>query len=408
MHPVFAKHAKNAELWDVDGNRFIDFASGIAVTNCGHRHPAIVKAVSEQLNAFTHTCQHVAPYENMIELAEKLNALVPGDFAKKSAFFTSGAEAVENAVKLARAFTGRNGIIAFGGGFHGRTFMGMSLTGKVAPYKAGFGSMMPDVYHVPMPRKLAGVNEDVALAGINALFKETIEASQIAAIIIEPVQGEGGFHQAPTELLVALRTLCDEHGILLIADEIQTGFGRTGKIFAMEHSGVSADLVTMAKGLAGGMPLSAVTGRKEVLDHVGAGSIGGTYGGNPMAIAAALAVLEVIEIENLCDRSIQLGVELTARLNEIAKDAPHLVDVRGPGFMVAAEFRDPTTDAPLPKVAAAIKDGARERGLILLTCGIDANVIRFLAPLTIQHNVMAEALDIITASIQSAVANINA
>lgn len=402
MHPVFAARAENAELWDVDGNRFIDFAAGIAVTNCGHRHPAIVTAVADQLAAFTHTCQHVAPYENMIELAEKLNQIVPGDGPQKSAFFTSGAEAVENAIKLARAYTGRNAVIAFGGGFHGRTFMGMSLTGKLAPYKAGFGAMMPEVYHVPMPKSLSGTNHDVAQMGLNALFKETIAPSQVAAIVIEPVQGEGGFHQAPEELLVALHALCDEHGILLIADEVQTGFARTGKMFAMDHSSVNADLTAMAKGLAGGMPLSAVTGRAEVMDHVGPGSIGGTYGGNPLAIASALAVLQVIETEDLCERAARLGAALTARLNSLTGRVPQIAEVRGPGFMVAVEFRDPKTNEPLPQFANTVKDLARERGLLLLTCGVDGNVIRFLAPITIPQGIFDEALDILEASMLAA------
>jgi 4-aminobutyrate aminotransferase len=405
MHPVFAQRAENSEIWDADGERFIDFASGIAVTNCGHRHPAIVAAVAEQLEAFTHTCQHVAPYENMIELAERLNEIVPGDGQMKSAFFTSGAEAVENAVKLARAFTGRDGVVAFGGGFHGRTFMGMSLTGKVAPYKAGFGAMMSDVFHVPMPKGLSGTNEDTAMMGLKALFKESIEPSRIAAIIIEPVQGEGGFYQAPDALLIGLRELCDAHGILLIADEVQTGFARTGKMFAMEHSGVNADLTAMAKGLAGGMPLSAVTGRAEIMDHVGPGSIGGTYGGNPLAIAASLAVLDIIEKEDLCERAAMLGEALSARLNAMRAQVPEIAEVRGPGFMVAVEFRDPKTDAPLGAMANAVKDGARERGLLLLTCGTDGNVVRFLAPLTIPQDHFDEAMVILEASILAASGN---
>ena len=402
MHPVFAQRAENSEIWDADGKRFIDFAAGIAVTNCGHRHPSIVAAVAEQLAAFTHTCQHVTPYENMIELAERLNKIVPGDGPMKSAFFTSGAEAVENAVKLARAFTARDGVIAFGGGFHGRTFMGMSLTGKVAPYKAGFGVMMPDVYHVPMPKGLFGTNEDTAMAGLKTLFKESIEPSRIAAIIIEPVQGEGGFYQAPDALLVGLRELCDAHGIMLIADEVQTGFARTGKMFAMEHSGVNADLTAMAKGLAGGMPLSAVTGRAEIMDHVGPGSIGGTYGGNPLAVAASLAVLDIIEKESLCERATKLGEALSARLNAMRAQVPEIADVRGPGFMVAVEFRDPVTGAPLAAMASAVKDGARERGLLLLTCGSDGNVVRFLAPLTIPQEHFDEAMPILEASILAA------
>ncbi len=408
MHPVFAQRAENAEIWDADGNRFIDFAAGIAVTNCGHRHPAIVAAVADQLAAFTHTCQHVAPYENMIELAERLNKIVPGDGPMKSAFFTSGAEAVENAIKLARAFTGRDGVIAFGGGFHGRTFMGMSLTGKIAPYKAGFGAMMSDVFHVPMPKALSGTNEDTAMAGLKALFKETVEPSRLAAIIIEPVQGEGGFYQAPEALLVGLRALCNEHGILLIADEVQSGFARTGKMFAMDHSSVNADLTAMAKGLAGGMPLSAVTGRAEIMDHVGPGSIGGTYGGNPLAVAASLAVLDIIKSEDLCARATQLGAALSDRLNSLRPQVPEIAEVRGPGFMVAVEFRDPETGAPLGALANAIKDGARARGLLLLTCGTDGNVVRFLAPLTIPQDHFDEAMDILEAAILAAVAKTDA
>lgn len=402
MHPVFAVRAENAEVWDAEGTRYIDFAAGIAVTNCGHRHPDIVAAVTAQLAEFTHTCQHVAPYENMIELAEKLNNVVPGDGKMKSAFFTSGAEAVENAVKLARAYTGRDAIIAFGGGFHGRTFMGMSLTGKVAPYKAGFGAMMPNVFHVPMPKQLHGTNDETALAGIESLFKGAVEPDRVAAIIFEPVQGEGGFYQTPESLLVTLRALCDEHGIVLIADEVQTGFGRTGKLFAMDHSSVNADITAMAKGLAGGMPLSAVTGRVEIMDHVGPGSIGGTYGGNPLAIAASLAVLNIIAKENLCARATKLGKVLKERLEGMRAQVPQIAEVRGPGFMVAVEFRHPETNAPLASFANAVKDGARDRGLLLLTCGTDGNVVRFLAPLTIPKDHFDEAMDIVDDSILAA------
>lgn len=408
MHPVFAARAENAEVWDAEGKRYIDFAAGIAVTNCGHRHPDIVAAVAAQLDQFTHTCQHVAPYENMIELAEKLNDVVPGDGAMKSAFFTSGAEAVENAVKLARAYTRRDAIIAFGGGFHGRTFMGMALTGKVAPYKAGFGAMMPGVFHVPMPKQLHGTNDDTALAGIQSLFKGAVEPDRVAAIIFEPVQGEGGFYQAPESLLVALRALCDEHGILLIADEVQTGFGRTGKLFAMDHSSVNADITAMAKGLAGGMPLSAVTGRAQIMDHVGPGSIGGTYGGNPLAIAASLAVLNIIDKEDLCARASRLGEALTMRLEGMRSQVPEIAEVRGPGFMVAVEFRDPETNAPLASFANAVKDGARDRGLLLLTCGTDGNVVRFLAPLTIPQDQFEEAMGIIEDAIRASGESTNA
>ena len=401
MHPLFAQRAANAEVWDADGKRYIDFASGIAVTNCGHLHPAIVSAVTEQLGRFTHTCQHVLPYENYIELAERLNTLAPVEAPRKTAFFTTGAEAVENAVKLARAHTGRNGVIAFGGGFHGRTFMGMSLTGKVAPYKADFGSMMPDVFHVPLPTRLDASNEDISMRAINMLFRETIAPGRVAAIIIEPVQGEGGFNPAPASLLQALRALCDRHGIVLIADEVQTGFARTGKLFAMEHAGVNADLVAMAKGLAGGLPLAAVTGRTEIMDAVGPGSIGGTYGGNPLAVASALACLDVIEKEDLCARATVLGDALRARLRSLAHDVREIVDVRGPGFMVAAEFRDPETGEALPAMVDAVRVAARAAGLLLLSCGVEGNVIRFLAPLTIETDVFEEALGILEGSIRS-------
>lgn len=299
IHKIFADRADNAEVWDVDGKRYIDFAGGIAVMNTGHRHPKIIAAVSKQLERFTHTCFHVMPYEPYVELAERLNALVPGKQAMKTALFNSGAEAVENAVKIARAHTGRSAVIAFDGAFHGRTMMAMGLTGKIVPYKAGFGPFPGDIYRAPFPNPLHGVSIDDSLNGLKQLFKSDVEAQRVAAVIVEPVQGEGGFYIAPPEFLKKLRALCDEHGILLIADEIQTGFGRTGKMFAIEHSGVTADLMTLAKSLAGGLPLSAVVGRADIMDAVAPGGLGGTYGGNPLACAAALAVLDAFEQENL-------------------------------------------------------------------------------------------------------------
>ncbi|MTH76955.1 4-aminobutyrate--2-oxoglutarate transaminase [Paracoccus aestuariivivens] len=399
---IYAAKARNAEVWDVEGTRYIDFAAGIAVVNTGHCHPKIMEAVKTQVEAFTHTCHQVLPYENYIALGERLNALVPGDFDKRTTFVTTGAEAVENAIKIARAHTGRNAVIAFGGGFHGRTFMGMSLTGKVQPYKAGFGAMMPDVFHVPFPIALYGQSTEDAMAGIEKLFKADLDPSRVAAIIFEPVQGEGGFNPAPTEFVRAVRELCDKHGIVMIADEIQTGFARTGTLFAMEQHGIAADLVTMAKGLAGGLPLAAVTGRAEIMDAANPGGLGGTYGGNPLGIAAAHAVLDVIEEENLCDRANELGSRLRQRLESIRATTPELAEVRGPGFMVAAEFTTADGKAPNADLVNRIRTEALERKLILLTCGVNGNVIRFLAPLTIDEGHFAEALDILEESITAA------
>lgn len=402
MNQIYAQRGRNAEVWDVEGKRFIDFAAGIAVVNTGHCHPKIVEAVRRQVDAFCHTCHHVMPYESYVELAERLNALVPGDFRKKTAFFSTGAEGVENAIKIARASTKRHGVIAFGGGFHGRTYMGMSLTGKVTPYKADFGLMAPHVYHLPFPNGVHGGTTEDTIKAANHLFKESISADQIAAIIIEPVQGEGGFYCALADLMRWLRTLCDAHGIVMIADEVQSGFGRTGKLFAMEHFDVAADITVMAKGIAAGLPLSAVTGRVEFMDAARPGSIGGTYGGNPVAIAAALAVLDVIEGEKLCDRAEELGARLRLRLARIGENCPELRDIRGLGFMVAAEFLKADGRTPNAPLVVEIRAQARKRGLILLSCGVHDNAIRFLAPLTIQDDVFEEALDILAASIEAA------
>ena len=342
------------------------------------------------------------PYANYIQLAERLNDVVPGDFEKKTVFVTTGAEAVENAIKVARAATGRPAIIAFGGGFHGRTFMGMSLTGKVVPYKKGFGAMMPDVYHVPFPVDLHGRSPDQAMDALMGLFKADLDPGRVAAIIIEPVQGEGGFYPAPAELMKGLRTLCDDHGIVMIADEVQTGFARTGNMFAMEGYGVAADITTMAKGLAGGLPLAAVTGRADLMDAADPGGLGGTYAGNPLGVAAAHAVLDVIEEEDLCARANELGSRLKQRLESIRQNTPQLVDIRGPGFMVAAEFNTADGSAPDADFANRVRAEALKRHLVLLTCGIYGNVVRFLAPITIQDDVFAEGLDILEASIEAA------
>jgi len=399
---IYADRAENAEIWDKAGNRYIDFAAGIAVVNTGHRHPRVIAAVREQLDRFTHTCHQVVPYENYVALAERLNAAVPGDWPKKTAFYTTGAEAVENAVKIARHSTGRAGIVAFSGGFHGRTFMGMSLTGKVQPYKAGFGPMMNDVWHLPFPNDLHGVTQDEALAALDWLLKADIDPSRVAAIIVEPVQGEGGFYDAPPGFIRRLREICDQYSMLLIADEVQTGFARTGRLFAMEHHGVAADLTTMAKGLGGGLPISAVTGRAEVMDSPAPGGLGGTYAGNPLAVAAAHAVLDVIAEEGLCDRATRLGQRLKQRLASLRDDVPEIADIRGPGFMNAVEFAMSGSDKPNPEMANRVREEALSRNLILLTCGVHGNVIRFLAPLTIPDAVFDEALDIIEDSIRAA------
>ena len=401
MTQIYVDRAENSEVWDVEGNRYIDFAAGIAVVNTGHRHPKVMAAVQKQLDSFTHTCHQVLPYENYIRLGERLNAAVPGDFDKKTIFVTTGAEAVENAVKVARAATGRQAVIAFGGAFHGRTFMGMALTGKVQPYKAGFGTMMPDVFHVPFPIDLHGITTEDALAGIKSLFKSDLDPARVAAIILEPVQGEGGFYPAPADLMRGIRALCDEHGIVMIADEVQTGFARTGKLFAMDHYDVSADLTTMAKGLAGGLPLAAVTGKAEIMDAANPGGLGGTYGGNPLGISAANAVLDVIEEEDLCNRANELGSRLKQRLETIRTEVPELAEIRGPGFMIAAEFNTADGSAPNPDFANAIRLEAMKRNLILLTCGVHGNVVRFLAPITIQQEIFTEALDILEDAIKA-------
>jgi 4-aminobutyrate aminotransferase len=392
---VYAERAENAEIWDVEGRRYIDFAAGIAVVNTGHRHPKVIAAVKDQLDHFTHTCHQVVPYENYVRLAERLNKAVPGDFRKKTVFVTTGAEAVENAVKIARAATGRSAVVAFTGAFHGRTFMGMTLTGKVQPYKAGFGAMMPDVFHVPFPNELQGTSIEESLAVLDKLFKADVDPARVAAFIVEPVQGEGGFYEVPRAFMKKLRELADKHGILLIADEVQTGFARTGKLFAMEHYDVVADITTMAKGLGGGFPIAAVTGRAEIMDAPGPGGLGGTYGGSPIGVAAGHAVLDIIEEEDLCGRAERLGARLKQRLQSLAGTVPQIADIRGPGFMNAVEFNLPGSKTPNPDFANKVREKALEKGLILLTCGVHGNVIRFLAPITIPDEVFGEALDIL-------------
>jgi len=400
---IYVAKAENSELWDVDGRRYIDFAAGIAVLNTGHRHPRVMEAVAQQALAFAHTCFHVAPYESYVRLAERLNALAPGDFAKKTLFLNSGAEAVENAVKIARYFTKRSAVIAFSGGFHGRTLMTMALTGKVMPYKRGFGPFPAEVYHAEFPQPYHGITTEQALADLDRLFHGDVDPKSVAAIIIEPVQGEGGFNVAPADFLRALRRLCDEHGIVMIADEVQGGMARTGKMFSIEHSGVVPDLITVAKGLGGGFPLSGVTGRAAIMDAAHAGGLGGTYGGNPISIAAAHAVLDVIEAEGLCARAAAVGDKMRTRLLALAKELPCIGDVRGLGAMVAFELvKDLKTKEPDAELTAAVLSHAEARGLILLSCGTSANVVRLLAPLTIPDAVLAEGLDLLAAALRDA------
>ena len=393
--PVFAARAENARLWDAEGREYIDFAGGIAVLNTGHRHPKVMQAVATQMERFTHTAFQVCAYESYVELAEKLNARAPIAGEAKSIFFTTGAEAVENAVKIARAATGRSAVISFSGAFHGRTALTMALTGKVAPYKHQFGPSTPDVFHVPFPVARYGVDVETSLLVLQHILRADVGADRVAAIVLEPVQGEGGFHQAPPELMRALRTLCDASGIMLIADEVQTGFARTGKLFAMEHYDVHADLITMAKSLAGGFPLSGVVGRAALMDLVEPGGLGGTYGGSPIGCAAALAVLDVIEQERLCERANTLGTRAKARLEELRRrnDMAPIDDIRGLGSMIAFDLVS-ERGGSTPDGAAAKRVTARalERGLILLSCGVSGETIRLLYPLTIEDDLFEAGL----------------
>ncbi len=395
MCDFYAVRAENATLWDAEGKEYIDFAGGIAVLNTGHLHPKVKAAVAAQLDNFTHTAYQIVPYEGYISLAERINRVAPIDGLKKTAFFTTGVEAVENAVKIARSATGRSGVIAFSGSFHGRTMLGMALTGKVAPYKLSFGPMPGDIYHVPFPNATQSISVADSLKALDLLFKVDIDPKRVAAIIIEPVQGEGGFNITPPELMTALRKVCDQHGILLIADEVQTGFGRTGKLFAMEHHTVQADIITMAKSLGGGFPISGIVGRAEIMDGPAAGGLGGTYAGNPLAVAAAHAVLDVIAEEKLCERATQLGDKLRAHLEGLRGKVPGIADVRGLGSMVALELND-AAGKPDAEAVKRVQKRALDAGLILLSCGVYGNVLRFLYPLTIPDAQFARALDILS------------
>src|SRR6186713_4228 len=400
---VYADRAQNAELWDVEGRRYVDFASGIAVLNTGHVHSHVKAAMAAQLDKITHACFQVTPYESYIELAEALNALAPGPTPKKTIFLSTGAEAVENAIKIARYATERSAVIAFTGGFHGRTLACIALTGKVQPYKAGFGPMLPEVFHVPFPMAYHGVSVEDSLGAIENLFKADVDPARVAAIIIEPVQGEGGFYIAPPEFLRQLRALCEKHGILLIADEIQTGFSRTGKTFAIEHAGIEPDLMTVAKSIAGGVPLSAVIGKAEIMDAPVVGGLGGTFAGSPLACAAGLAVLEVIDRESLNKRSEQLGGKLVARLKQLQAKFNCIGEVRSLGMMVAMELvKNRRADAPDAELTKALVQAAGRRGLILLSCGVYSNVIRILAPLTIPEAQLEEGLGLLEQALAEA------
>ncbi|MFL7964769.1 4-aminobutyrate--2-oxoglutarate transaminase [Pseudomonas kielensis] len=396
IHPIFAESAKNATVTDVEGREFIDFAGGIAVLNTGHVHPKIIAAVTAQLNKLTHTCFQVLAYEPYVELCEKINAKVPGDFAKKTLLVTTGSEAVENAVKIARAATGRAGVIAFTGAYHGRTMMTLGLTGKVVPYSAGMGLMPGGIFRALYPNELHGVSIDDSIASIERIFKNDAEPRDIAAIIIEPVQGEGGFYVAPKAFMQRLRALCDQHGILLIADEVQTGAGRTGTFFAMEQMGVAADLTTFAKSIAGGFPLAGVCGKAEYMDAIAPGGLGGTYAGSPIACAAALAVMDVFEEEHLLDRCKAVGERLVTGLKAIQKKYPVIGEVRALGAMIAVElFENGDTHKPNAAAVAQVVAKARDKGLILLSCGTYGNVLRVLVPLTSPDEQLDKGLAII-------------
>lgn len=396
--PVYIERGENAELWDVEGNRYVDFGTGIAVCNTGHSNPRVVAAVKDQVERFSHTCVMVTPYETAVRLAEALNQLAPGDTPKKSIFVTTGAEAVENAVKIARAHTGRRGVIAFNGGFHGRTMMAMGLTGKITPYKNLFGPFPGEVYHAPFPIEYHGVSVDDSIKALKNLFKVDIAPSDVAAIIVEPVQGEGGFYPAPNEFMQALRALCDEHGIVMIADEIQTGFGRTGKFFASEYAGIEADIMTVAKGVAGGYPLAAVVGKAEIMDAPLPGGLGGTYAGSPVGCAAALAVIDVMREEGLVERANAIGAKFRKRLEALAGRHPDTIGaIRcDRGAMMAVELvEDGSVEKPAAALTGAIVADAYKSGLVLLSCGVNGNVIRFLPALTISDELIDEGFDIL-------------
>ncbi|TBV09035.1 4-aminobutyrate--2-oxoglutarate transaminase [Phytopseudomonas dryadis] len=402
-HPVVAARAQGAELWDVDGKRYLDFVGGIGVLNVGHNHPNVVEAVRRQVGEISHASFQVLAYENYIQVAARLNALIGGGEPYKSVLFTSGAEAVENAIKIARGHTNRSAVISFRGGFHGRTLLGVTLTGMSQPYKQNFGPFPGEIYHATYPNAFRGIGSDDALADLHELFATDVAPDRVAAILVEPVQGDGGFLAAPTEFLQALRRLCTQHGIVLILDEIQTGFGRTGALFGFQHAGIQPDLVTVAKSLAGGMPLSAVVGRAEIMDAPTPGGLGGTYGGNAVACAAALAVLDLFEQEDLLAQGEALATQLRDGLLALQRRYPRIGEVRGLGFMLAIEMvADDGPRSPDALLAQRVIDGARDAGLLVIKCGVQRNVVRFLAPLVTTREQVAEALQMLDQALAAA------
>ena len=402
-HPVVAARAAGAELWDVDGKRYLDFVGGIGVLNTGHSHPRIVEAIRRQAGDISHASFQVVAYETYIQLAARLNKLVGGGEHYKSVLFTSGAEAVENAVKIARGYTNRTAVISFRGGFHGRTLLGVTLTGMSQPYKQNFGPFPAEIYHATYPNAYRGISSEAALAELDELFATDVAPDRVAAIIIEPVQGDGGFLAAPKEFLQALRARCSEHGIVLILDEIQAGFGRTGNMFGFQHAGIQPDLVTVAKSLAGGMPLSGVVGRAAIMDAPTPGGLGGTYGGNPVACAAALAVLDLFEEQDLLKQGEMLAAQLNEGLLALQRRYPRIGDVRGLGFMQAIEMvADDARQSPDAALAQKVIDEARNAGLLVIKCGVHRNVVRFLAPLVTTPEQLAEALQMLDKALAAA------
>jgi 4-aminobutyrate aminotransferase/(S)-3-amino-2-methylpropionate transaminase len=402
-HPIFLERAEGAHVWDVEGKRYLDFVGGIGVLNVGHNNPRVVAAVKEQLGKLTHTSFQVAGYAPYVALATRLNRLVGGERPYKSLFLTTGAEAVENAIKIARAHTGRPGIVAFRGGFHGRTLLGVTLTGFAQPYRQNFGPFAPEIYHAPYPDTYRGMTTEAALDALDELFATAIAPDRVAAVLIEAVQGDGGFIPAPPGFLRALRAVTQRHGIVLIIDEIQTGFGRTGKMFGFQHADIEPDLVTVAKSLAGGFPLSGVVGRAEIMDAPTPGGLGGTYGGNAIACAAALAVLDAFEQDGLLEQGIRVGAQLREGLESLQQKYERIGDVRGLGPMQAIELvRDRKSKAPDPEAAQRVMDAARERGLLFIKCGVQRNVVRFLAPLVTSEADVRDALGILDEALQTA------
>ncbi|WP_299848486.1 4-aminobutyrate--2-oxoglutarate transaminase [uncultured Roseovarius sp.] len=398
-----ADRAENAEVWDVEGKRYIDFCGGIGCQNVGHRHDRVVAAIKDQVDRLTHTCFQVTPYESYITLAERLNALLPGDFAKKSLFFSAGGEAVENAVKIARYHTGRPALITFTNGYHGRSYMGMALSARMVPFKQGFRPFPTEIYRLPFPDEFHGISLEDTQRAFDTLFRSDCPSDQIAAIFFEPVQGEGGYNIATPEFLSYLRGLCDEHGIVLVADEIQTGMGRTGKMFAMEHFGITPDLTCIGKSIGGGLPISGIVGRADIIDSVPPGGLGGTFGGNPIACAAALAVLDVIAGEGLLQRGIEMGQQIDRRLQKMAQrnSFDRVGDVRALGCMNAIEIvKDRDSREPDGDLTAAIVAHALKKGLILISAGPARNVIRLLVPLSAASALVDEGLDILEQSLE--------